>query len=332
MSPQPDPQAPFPMGISRSRLILLAAIVLTIAILGLVCPLPHGSRAFNRFADLLHLPGFIALTAGAMKLSDRLFGESLRNRLLATAAVVFFGGAMEIVQGQVGRSASVSDFLTNAAGATTAFLILASQNVGIMLRILARSTALLVMLLVTVQPVRSLIDVRSQHLTPATLASFRNNVELERWYIHAANVAITLTDLNDSESAGKTLVAKFRPDKFPAVQLQHLTRSWSEYSAIAFDLARPIGDVNEPLKMQLNITAFAAEPIISTSYREVFELLPGDKRQITIPFAKIQQQAHPQTLDLNQIRYVEFMAVDLKQNATFQLANLRLIKPGDDED
>lgn len=112
---------------SGKRLLqwLLAATVLVAMLAVLVSPVLHPMRGrwSSALWNLLHVPGFFAITWGAHTLLPASFSRA-RRVFYAAAAALALGALTEIVQGFIGRSASLDDLLFDAVGVFLAVILI----------------------------------------------------------------------------------------------------------------------------------------------------------------------------------------------------------------
>ncbi|MGV3486841.1 MAG: hypothetical protein ACO1RT_20670 [Planctomycetaceae bacterium] len=344
---------PSPSAQASKRLVVVAVVVFSITLVGLLAPMPFQSRAGERFADFLHLPAFAVLTIIALALSDRFVSSSLITRLLTTLFVVFASDCIELLQARMGRTASLHDVIANSSGAAAALLVRLSLGRNRASRYSLQLIAALLVVTISVGPLRSLLDVWHQQRAPATLASFRSAVELERWYVESADVRIvSQAEGNFPHANGNALEVSLRPGKFPAIQLQHLHRDWTGYESLAFELTRPDTESVSPLVIQLRLGSRMPDRNAVPAITRRFAIQPGEHRSIRLSLQELFDDAHPAgdaahpagdaahpagdaatagqpRPSLNFVRYLDFMAVDLNQPATFYLANLRLLTHDD---
>ncbi len=316
----------------RNRLLIVAIFVGVIAVIGLLVPLPSHSRAINRTADFVHLPLFALLTYLAIRLSDRYVSASWFTRLLTTLGIVFASACAELIQSRLGRTASIHDLIANATGASSAFLFAISKPWHWSLKCVIQIAAVAACLFIMSGPARSLLDIWQIYRSGDQLATFQSRVELERWYIRSAFVKTIRSPFTQfSASFPRAMNAKLVPGELPTVQLQQLNRNWTGYASLQFDIARPPRDHNDvvpprPLTMQLRIADEAGDFSDCQTFVTTYELLPGDCRRITIPITEIKDQPACRPLNLEQIRFLEFMALELDHPAMLQLGNIRLTR------
>lgn len=296
------------------------------ALLGLLLPPPRAMRGRlgSSVFDLLHVPAFTILTLLAILLAERYFSKTMKTRVVVTVAVIAAGGCIELLQELVGRSASTHDLIANAAGAVTAFLLRFSFGGESVAKRLTRVAAVVVFLGASIGPTLSILDVVHQHRNKELLATFASQTELERWYFHSAKIARIKNPLGSLREARYALRATLFPSEYPMIQLQQMNSRWTGYKTLSFDMGRPASDPPAPLKLQLRIRAWGKPAHKGDSYYGMIELEPGARRRVEIPIGEIRAANGTGTLNLANMRFIEFGALELHEPATFELANVRL--------
>ncbi len=248
------------------------------------------------------------------------------TRLLTTLAVICGSALIELLQSQLGRTASLHDLMANAAGATAALLLRLSPSYPIVMRWGMGLSAITALVVASYSPTRSLIDVWQQHQSGPELTPFDSPIELERWYIHSAEVSIIPSPFRaQSDSNSNAMQATFIPDKFPAVQLQQFLSNWSGYDRLQFDIGRADDGARGPVEVRLRIVDQQSDFSDRERFVEIYRLNPGEQQRIALPIADIIRQPVRRPMRADSIRCVEFMAVDIEEPVTFQFGNLRLV-------
>ena len=317
-----------------ARFVAAVFITAVIATIGLLMPLPGPDRIKNDFADLLHYPSFFALTFVLLYAARRAFAARSWVTLLIAIAVIALGAFLEWAQSFFGRSSSLHDMIANALGGTAATLVELTRYRSMLVRRITYLICLAGLMLVSYMPIRSLIDLYRERTNPEQVGYFVDRYELNRWYFHAARVRIRQEA--DAALAGNTLRIRFSPNHFPAAQLQHLTRNWTPYRLLRFRIARPVDDTqtetsNEPLSIRLLIRDYRHHGGVSGDdeyayYETRLTLLPGDYQTVEIPVSEIGKGSADFPLNLLNIRFIEFTAVDLTQPTEIELREIELVK------
>ena len=310
--------------VSSGHLLKRAGLVALIAIIAFLVPIPFHSRLASRFGDLVHLPAYVLITYLWIAISDRFVSNKLFTRLLTTLAIVSVSGGIELLQAKLGRTASLHDLITNGSGATVGLFAHLSAGCESIAKRFIRMAGIVIFLFVASSPLRSMLDIARMEQFPAELGTFRSSTELERWYISSATAEVVADNsFGFNGKSGSAVEVTFHPHEFPAIQLRYLNTDWTGYETLTFDIARSAQDTTEPLLIQLRIRDRFSRKNPNIGFSERYSLAPGERKQISIPVALIASGPDRQ-VEIDRIRFVEFMAVELKQAATIRLANLRL--------
>lgn len=107
---------------SRSFYLALGGVAFVVAVLlvpvGKPIHNPWGGGAWN----LLHLPGFFLLTRSLLKLFGQLPGKWRIRPFVVGSLALAIGVATELLQGAIGRSASLDDLILDLVGITLAMI------------------------------------------------------------------------------------------------------------------------------------------------------------------------------------------------------------------
>lgn len=309
-------------------------VAVILATIGLLMPLPGSDRIKNDIADLLHYPSFFALTFGLLWMARRAFAVRPGVTLTIALAVIALGAALEWAQSFFGRSSSLHDMIANAVGGSAAALIELTRHRSSLQRRVTYVICLVGLLVVSYMPIRSLMDIYRERRYPERVGYFVDRYELHRWFFHAAQVRIRHEP--DAAIAGNTLQIRFRPDPFPAAQLQHPTRDWTDYRLLRFRISRPRDDeptsnTTAPLAIRVLIRDYRHHPDESGEekyayYETILRLSPGEYQTVEIPVSEIERGSNEYRLYIRNIRFIEFTAVDLKQPAQIELREIELVK------
>lgn len=286
----------------------------------------------------MHAPAFAILTTLALLVVNRFFSQKFSVHLLVSVLIVGAGAAVEVVQAALGRSASLHDAIANAAGACSALLLHYSFGAETVLKRAARVMAVAVFLVASSGPCLTILDTLEQRRTPTELGRFATRTEFQRWFAYHAKARLIASPFfqdNRKEHDQEVDRASFprnrnaalitlQPGDYPMFQLQHLTSRWINYREFRFRIGRPKPDTPEPLVIQLRIRDWAKQGQQTDSYYKRFTLLPGDQQEFRISIDELRRQSAAGTLNLESIRFVEFLAVDMQRSSSFVIADLQL--------
>lgn len=307
-------------------MVFFALAITQMALLGLLLPPPRlaRSRLGSNIFDLLHVPAFMLLTLLAILLAERYFSKSMKTRVMLTLVIILVGGCIELIQEFVGRSASMHDLFANASGAATAFLLRFSYGTDTITKRLSRVAAIVVFMVASIGPMISILDGIHQRQNKELLATFSSQAELQRWYFRSAKVERINNPFDSLQDAKHALRATLLPGEYPMLQLQHMNARWTDYNTLSFDIGRPANDSSAPLTLQLRIRAWPKPPHTGDSYYRKMTLIPGERTKVEIPIGEIREADGSGTLNLENIRFIEFGALELHEVTALELANMRL--------
>jgi len=295
-----------------------------IALVGLLGPMPIQGRVANVTADCLHLPSFAIVTCLAILLTDRFINRSATTRLLTTIFVILASAAIELLQPLMGRTASMKDLVSNSAGALIAFIFFISYTYQTRTKWLLRVAVIAIAIIAWSGPWQSLLDIYDQSRSPDQLAAFSRDAELERWYFESVDVAVVTGRQTSGSGAENCLCVTFYPGKFPALQLQSLTKDWTPYSRLTFELTGA-SDNAKPIRVRLRIAdGKRVEGDLATFIRD-FEPSSIGTQMFVIPLDEIAAGTQGRTVDLSRVRFVEFMAIELDEPRRLRLGPIRLL-------
>jgi len=321
-----SPDNPLAIGNRYKLLVVFAVCYLLFSIFALLAPLPVRGRFWYRVADLLHIPAFAVLTFLALVVVRQHTKSSWRVPVLVTLCVVAFSGLMEIIQGLLSRYASLDDLFRNTLGAIAALLIFKSleywSSESARPRRLLMVGAVIVLAIATIRPTASIVDVYRQRMQFPALATFSSRSELQRWYISSAQVRRTPIKWLDGHYA---LKVEYLPGEFPAIQLQELERDWTEYRTLATELTHLPDSKSESIVIQLRIADRRARRDPKNGFVDRIVLKRGESVDWRFDLKAAQAAASGSgRLRMDEIQFVEFMAVNLAEPATVQYGRIRL--------
>jgi len=274
----------------------------------------------------MHIPAFGILNFLVLLVVRRHFSFRWRVPILVTVSVIAFSGLLELIQGQLSRHASLDDLFRNSLGAVAAMLIFKSLELepskNTRSRRVLLGSAVVLIAIATIRPTASIVDVYRQRTQFPTLASFSSRSELQRWYISSARVKRTPINWLDGQYA---LKVEYFPGDFPAIQLQELERDWTEFQTLATEVTHLADSPSESIVIQLRITDRRFRRDSNHGFLDRIELKRGESIDWRFDLRSAQAAADMNArLRLNEILFVEFMAVDLAQAATVQFGRIRL--------
>jgi len=325
-SPPRISKSPLEVGHRYPFLIAFAAAYLLVAVFLLLMPLPLRERLWARAADLLHIPAFGILNFLFLLIARQHTPSRLAIPILVTLCTISLSGLIELIQGYFSRSPSLGDLIRNSLGATASLLIFKSLECWTSdnkrPRQFYSTAALSVIAIATVQPIASIIDVYRQKSQFPVIANFASRSELERWYISSAHVTRKPIDFL---GRSRGLVVEYLPGKFPAIQLQEMQRDWSQHRTLVTELTHLADSPAESITIQLRITDRRSRRPAGHGFVERIELKRGESIDWRFDLQAAQRAlVGDQQLRLQQINFVEYMAVEPDQPAKVQFGQIRL--------
>lgn len=233
------------------------AVAVTAALLGLLLALPvHGTAAWLRvLQDAAHGPVFAAITIALVVLMTPARptvlravepGERTRRYLIAFAGAQMLGLAVEVIQNALGRSASLFDLGSNAAGAAVGLAILrlvewgrhpAPRRVPGPAAWLLASAAIAGLTYLSWRPVEAARAYWHRARAFPVLAAFE--VPPDLYLVRADGSAADIVDLPAPWSrhpGERALRLRYDATRGPAVQLLEPARDWRGHAVLAVDV------------------------------------------------------------------------------------------------
>jgi VanZ family protein len=308
------------MRLPLKRIVLL----LLLAVLGLLMPMPELGRGGTAAANLLHAPCFAILAAIVFVLLRSRF-EQHRGRLLVGCwvALVAFGVITEIAQHWFGRRASYSDLVANIAGVTAGLLIVSASTRSA--RIVRGAVALLLIGIVSLVPGLTLVDVAIAQRQFPQLASFEQPLEIWRWQAQHAKMKRTDEYAIDGDWS---MQVELLPGRYPGVYLDLTSSDWSKYDTLVLDIAwiqkhlHSASDF-ERFGVIVKIEDAAHDGEYYDRFHETAQLSPGTN-EIRIPLRDVAAAPRDRAMDMTIIRALQVFTIELEHPETLYIDNIRL--------
>jgi len=292
----------------RSALIILAAIGLL-----LVLPLPLYGRVATSILDMGHVPAAglvaIAILRGFRSWLPR--SDTAASLSAWGITTVGFAG-IEVLQGLIGRNASLQDAATNALGAA-AFLLWPGGTAA------RRIAAVALVLAALVLPGRVLIDAFRQRTQMPVLASFEDDLEMSRWTFQEAVGTRSDTNATDGSSSLRVIL---EPGEYPSAGMAPY-RDWREYRTLMFEIV-VTGSERLPLVVKIEDDE-ATEDDYEDRYHKTLDLEPGPHK-VFIALDDVRRGPANRELDLSRVSALAYFLDGSKATRTIYLDNVRLLK------
>ena len=341
---------------SSYRLIALLGILMTLCVGGLMIPLPEGGRVFPSLGDMAHAPMFATITLLVLftwfhlRPTEQLDTTSIRVASVS-ASMFAFGVVTEIVQGAIGRSASVHDVVADCGGIAAAICFFvawqtrrweSTKTVAVIFWI---GLGLASILATWRRPLASIHDSIALRQEFPLLGSFERHAELERWHFEKCTAERILVPsrsltINPSSSEiagdgfprGNWALRVDYPARLPSTgnassaTLYEMNSDWTQYQSLTLEalVLHPSNQSENPIDLAIQIIDEDHGKDFQDICRTVFTLNPGQPAQLTIPKGKWFTKSG-RSLDLKRIRYLDLQFASLGQSASIRFDAIRLL-------
>lgn len=315
----------------RKRM-LLAAGLLILVIGTLVFPFPMKGRLWGDLFDLAHAPVFclslIALVgfldpvaAGFSVRFQTIVPMTIRRVAVITLVLMTTGLIGEFLQKFAGRSPSWGDVLANSAGLIAGLCWIGSRKCPAPFNRPLVATAIGIILAISANPLLEIWDSIERIRSFPALASFERTREIRNWIGHNANAQIS----NDWSSDGEhSLSVRLHQSRYPGAALIHLSRDWSEFRQLQFDVMNPN---KQDLKLIVKIqdqqhsdTGFDYHD----RYHQEIEIGPCQQSNVVVDLEEVKDAPASRQMDMTQINMIDIFAVDVSSPLTFYVDRVRL--------
>jgi hypothetical protein len=285
----------------------LGAVAL--AALLLLMPFPAGSGGDwrGKVLDLGHVPLF-AVLAGWLWLT---LGRGWTWPVVISLTLA---ALTELVQGAVGRSGNVADFLRSALGVAAAVMFVrAWQQPRTVLRVTGH---LLALVLILAWPVADalpwLLDAWEGYQAFPTLADFGTARQELRWGRKQASLHREADPRQASGWSGRLELFP-GPLRYPSASLKPVLRDWSAYRQVACSFTV----VGEPLVLVISIRG-------SSTHHQFEKVYPPGEHTVRADLAEVARRARPEPLDLTDVRHFQVFTYRPEQPRTVYLHRIWL--------
>ncbi len=230
---------------SNWSIVLVTVIVIACVLTAMLIPIPFVGRIPRALGDLVHAPFFGAATLFLLAALQRFAPLQLETRsfvrriVIVATTMVLFGIAMEFAQGQMRRSPSVGDAVSNALGVAAASccfvawaLIKAGRNKRLMRFCLFALSAALIMI-AWKNPLSVLYDVYLVRADFPMLSSFESEHEIGRWYRRGAALEICQSNVTHGNSAAEIVS---RNGQECGITMIEMESDWSQMKSLELDV------------------------------------------------------------------------------------------------
>ncbi|MCW8194451.1 hypothetical protein F6455_06605 [Proteobacteria bacterium 005FR1] len=293
---------------------LLALVLLAILPFFFVgAPAWMATDVIRALANLAHI-GFFALAT--VLVAGRVDLRSPRRWLLLTGVVVIISLLIELIQSQVGRSATVHDGLRNLTGTWLAILWLQRPSAGVWLGRAIVGGVLLLELGLVAETIAAQQRMRAQL---PLLSGMESVWDVNRWQ----GIASEVRQSDDHASEGTyALEARLGPTAFSGISMTRMPNDWSAYGELSFDVYNP-----QAKKLQLTVRIHDADHEIAEAawrFEDRFNrrlLVEPGWNHYRISLAEVQQSPEEREMDMSLIKELRLFAAGLEEEKIIYLDN-----------
>lgn len=268
---------------------------------------------------LSNLAHVVIFALGTILISGRVDLSRPRNWLLLTLVITAISLAVELIQSQVGRSASWHDGLRNLTGSWLAIFWLQRPSAAVWL---GRSLATLLLLFEIGLAAGSAVAQQRMINQLPRLSDMESNWDVERWQGIASEIARSGDRATEGSHA---LQARLSTAAFSGISLTTMPNDWSKYNELRFDVYNPQGE-----ELQITVRIHDADhQLAETPWR--FEdrfnrrlLLEPGWNHFRISLREVEQAPEGRQMDLGLIKELRLFAAGLEEPKVIYADNFRL--------
>lgn len=342
-----DLTPPYPSRFRRALVIAGTALVFVIA--GLLIPIPFGGRAAVALGDLMHAPLFGGMTLGVLLLWNFVWpidvstpasepdlsmdGQSFADGAFVVRSVVvgmalfLFGVGIEFAQAYSGRSFAIHDAVANGLGITAALfwywaMLVRKQRPGE--KSLPRTLRLATCVLLVVAwwgPVAMLLDVAAKYTQFPMLASFETETEFQRFFFRGCQPRRSKQDATTGKYSMEVL---YEPGEYPSATLVEMIPDWSQVKSLCVDVTLDASHDLPQATFMLKVTDSDHNGKHEDTFRKQWDLGPGESVRVLIPRQALIDGPDDRELNLESMRFVDLMMLDVQVPTLVRIDALRL--------
>ena len=250
--------------------------------------------------------------------------RSLIDKIFFTTIVsLFLGAAIEVFQLLTHRDFSVDDIINDVIGGYLGLLglmVLNNQQV-LMYRTIAGIVFVLLLVLGLRGFEKHLLDEFSMRKQFPVLASFENQIEMERWEFSNVNVRRSQQFVKSGEYS---LEVEFLRGRYPTVSVLHLRPDWSAYNKLRFSVYSP---GHHDLEFEVKVydqSHIERGGEYTDRFNEEITLTHGwNTVEISVP--DIIRAPKQRSMDIHEIKLFSLFADKLVQPVTLYIDDIRLL-------
>lgn len=276
------------------------------------------SYAMTALLDIMHAPVFAVFAMLSFRSVRPWFAGRIPAAIAVWTVVVALGGIVEFTQGFTGRGPTWTDALANAGGATAGLLLLfVLFDSRWSVRWLLLGTAIGLLSLCSIGPLRVLTQAYHSWRALPLLASFEQPHELEQW--ESGNCAMSRQ--NRHATLGQwALRADYQPAGYSRVGLRYFPGDWTGYRTMACDVTLAAGP---PVELTIKVQDRWHTGEYEDRFHQTFVLQPGTQT-LRIDLDEVAAAPQGRSMDMQTLRWVEWFTVNLDHPCTLYFDNVRL--------
>lgn len=313
--------------IAIKRITVIAVALITFIVscwLLLGYRLPGGTQFWQSLQNAGHAILFfvIAFIVCSLLHVSRYKRSPMLSALFALSASILFGGAVEIVQGFVGREPSWGDLWLDAQGAIAGiciFLVLFTKRVSRVVSLMLAGALIFNSLSL---PIRWLIAEQQRALCFPVIADFEN-----RWltlFIDDRSKAkarvVATPEVWHNNVSGRVLQTVFGEGRWPSVVFFEPEPNWQGHSSFSFEVFNP---ADTPVKLSLRIDDTAYSNTYKDRFNTSIEVKPGYSK-VSIPFSQIVALKSGRQMDMSSINQLILFTGRQKTPVTLYFDDFKL--------
>ncbi|MEM9587335.1 MAG: hypothetical protein AAGA03_08630 [Planctomycetota bacterium] len=307
----------------------LAILVLAIAAVALLIPLPFGHRIFSVLGDLCHAPLFAALTLGGLRLARRAGwlphsdGRSVVASIGFAISMITFSLTMEAAQYYSGRSATLHDAIANSLGTVAGLCLFWAWEPAALLRLRAMLKLVAAALLVMAwwYPTHALWDMAMAYQRFPLLGSFESPVEFQRWYVRGCDVQCSSRHVTNGNHSMRLNV---KPGDYPGVTLIHMPGDWSRLDSLQVDMTLDAAAPVNSIVIEVKVIDLVGRGSYQQAARKRWTLQPGKTKRLVMSRDEIVNGPDDRRLELEHVRYVDLLVIKPQQPFSVFVDDFRL--------
>lgn len=250
-----------------------------------------------------------------------LLRHTLRVAIAALLISLAFGGLVELIQPQFGRSGTWSDFWLDLLGTCAGISLYLSSVVSGFFRwcFLMLAIGLIWFDLATPMAIHWAEQERNARFP--LIADFEN-----RWlsqFLKPANTASLTVEAAPAawrQNSGRVAKLVQRPGDWPGIYIVEVVPDWRGYTSLDFDVFNPL---KEPVRLSVRVHDRLHNHLYPDRYNRTFRLAPGAQR-ISIPLDDIRMAPKGRQMSMAEIQSIIFYTYKLNAERTLYFDDIRL--------